>query len=66
MYKQKYFSDRNFREKLIRTIREANEEVGRTVYKYAFGLYYEGMPQEITVIGENYEAIEHLNQKLWG
>lgn len=66
MYVQKYFGDRNLRKTIINTVSEIDDEVGRTVLRYGCGLYTEGQPQEITVVGESEEWVNYLNKKIWG
>lgn len=66
MIKQRYYCHSFFRNHIISTIKEINHEVGRTVLRFGCGLYTEGHPQEVLVIGENYEAIDCFNKKIWG
>ena len=66
MFVQKYFVDRNMRSKLIDTISAINNEFNSTVLRYGCGVYYEGSPQEVTVVGIDEDKVKYLNKKIWG
>ena len=66
MIKQRYFCYGEFRNRIINAIRDINRESDRAVLRFGCGLVTEGKPQEILVIGENYEAIDCFNKKIWG